>query len=51
MRLEVVVFDAYGTLFDVYSVGQLADTLYPARGRRLPRSGATSSWNTAAWCR
>ena len=51
MRLEVVVFDAYGTLFDVYSVGHLADTLYPGQGGRLPRSGATSSWNTAAWCR
>jgi 2-haloacid dehalogenase len=35
MRVEVVVFDAYGTLFDVYSVGQLADTLYPGQGAAI----------------
>ena len=35
MRIEVVVFDAYGTLFDVYSVGQLAETLYPGQGAAI----------------
>jgi 2-haloacid dehalogenase len=29
-----VLFDAYGTLFDVYSVAQLAEQLFPAEGRR-----------------
>ena len=30
-----VLFDAYGTLFDVYSVGLRAEQLYPGRGARL----------------
>ena len=30
-----VLFDAYGTLFDVYSVGQLAEQLFPGRGQDL----------------
>lgn len=30
--IKVVVFDAYGTLFDVYSIGALADSLYPGKG-------------------
>ncbi len=29
------MFDAYGTLFDVYSVGQLAEELFPGFGERL----------------
>lgn len=33
--IKVVVFDAYGTLFDVYSVGALADTLYPGQGAAI----------------
>ena len=32
---EAVLFDAYGTLFDVYSVGLLAEQLYPGRGDAL----------------
>ena len=32
---EAVLFDAYGTLFDVYSVGLLAEQLYPGRGEAL----------------
>lgn len=32
MTLKAVVFDAYGTLFDVYSIQALADTLYPGQG-------------------
>ena len=30
-----VLFDAYGTLFDVYSVGLLAEQLFPSFGERL----------------
>ena len=30
-----VLFDAYGTLFDVYSVGLLAEQLFPGAGERL----------------
>ena len=32
---RAVLFDAYGTLFDVYSVAQLADSLFPGRGEPL----------------
>jgi 2-haloacid dehalogenase len=32
---RAVVFDAYGTLFDVYSVGLLAEQLFPGRGDTL----------------
>ena len=32
MTFKLVVFDAYGTLFDVYSIGTLAETLYPGHG-------------------
>lgn len=32
---KVVVFDAYGTLFDVYSIGALADSLYPGSGQAI----------------
>ncbi len=28
-----VLFDAYGTLFDVYSVGLLAEQLFPGHGQ------------------
>lgn len=35
MAASVVVFDAYGTLFDVYSVGALAEKLYPGQGAAL----------------
>ena len=30
-----VVFDAYGTLFDVYSIGALAEQFYPGQGAAL----------------
>ena len=33
--IRVVVFDAYGTLFDVYSIGALAERLYPGQGAAL----------------
>ena len=32
MKIKTVVFDAYGTLFDVYSIQVLADALYPGHG-------------------
>jgi 2-haloacid dehalogenase len=32
MKIRAVVFDAYGTLFDVYSIQLLADSLYPGHG-------------------
>lgn len=32
---RAVLFDAYGTLFDVYSVGLLAEQLYPGHGQPL----------------
>lgn len=34
---RAVLFDAYGTLFDVYSVGELAEQLFPGHGERLTR--------------
>ena len=34
-RIQAVAFDAFGTLFDVYSVGLLAEQLYPGRGAQL----------------
>src|SRR6478735_5765702 len=33
--LRAVLFDAYGTLFDVYSVGLLAEQLFPGKGQAL----------------
>jgi 2-haloacid dehalogenase len=35
--IEAVVFDAYGTLFDVHSVIQRCDQLFPRRGEELSR--------------
>ena len=32
---RAVLFDVYGTLFDVYSVGVCAETLFPGSGERL----------------
>jgi 2-haloacid dehalogenase len=32
---KAVLFDAYGTLFDVYSVGLLAEQLFPGNGNAL----------------
>jgi 2-haloacid dehalogenase len=33
--IRLVVFDAYGTLFDVYSVSELAESLFPGHGSAL----------------
>ena len=35
MKIRAVLFDAYGTLFDVHSVALLAEQLYPGQGERL----------------
>jgi 2-haloacid dehalogenase len=35
MTPKAVLFDAYGTLFDVYSVGVLAEQLFPGQGEKL----------------
>lgn len=35
MEPRAVLFDAYGTLFDVYSVGLLAEQLFPGQGQPL----------------
>jgi len=32
MKIKAVVFDAYGTLFDVYSIQVLAESFYPGQG-------------------
>ena len=32
MSVQAIVFDAYGTLFDVYSIGALAERLFPGKG-------------------
>ncbi|MFN5095917.1 MAG: haloacid dehalogenase type II [Limnohabitans sp.] len=35
ITIQAAVFDAYGTLFDVYSIGALAERLYPGQGAAL----------------
>lgn len=35
MNIQAIAFDAYGTLFDVYSIGALADKLFPGKGAAL----------------
>ncbi|WP_292931633.1 haloacid dehalogenase type II [Noviherbaspirillum sp.] len=35
MTIHAIAFDAYGTLFDVYSIGALAERLFPKRGTAL----------------
>jgi 2-haloacid dehalogenase len=35
MKLRAVIFDAYGTLFDVHSVVLLAEQLFPGHGEKL----------------
>lgn len=32
---KLIAFDAYGTLFDVYSMGQLGEEMFPGRGQEL----------------
>lgn len=35
MSFQAIAFDAYGTLFDVYSIGTLAEKCYPGKGDAL----------------
>ena len=35
MKIKAVVFDAYGTLFDVYSIQTLAEQFYPSHGAAI----------------
>lgn len=35
MPVRAIIFDAYGTLFDVYSIGALAERFYPGKGAAL----------------
>jgi len=35
--IRAVVFDAYGTLFDVYAVGALAEQLFPGKGEAITK--------------
>lgn len=35
--IEAIIFDAYGTLFDVYSVGARAEQLFPTHGKALSK--------------
>lgn len=35
MTIHAIAFDAYGTLFDVYSISTLAEKLYPGKGAAL----------------
>jgi 2-haloacid dehalogenase len=35
VKIKAVIFDAYGTLFDVYSIQMLADELYPGKGAEI----------------
>jgi 2-haloacid dehalogenase len=35
MTIQAIVFDAYGTLFDVYSISALAEKLFPQKGIAL----------------
>ena len=37
MRLEALVFDAYGTLYDVHSVVRRCEALFPGKGTELSR--------------
>jgi 2-haloacid dehalogenase len=40
-NMQALVFDAYGTLFDVHSVTRLADSLFPDRGAALSQAWRT----------
>jgi len=40
-EISALVFDAYGTIFDVHSVGRLAESIFPGKGAAL-----SSIWRT-----
>jgi 2-haloacid dehalogenase len=35
MTIQAIIFDAYGTLFDVYSIGVTAEKLFPGKGEAI----------------
>jgi 2-haloacid dehalogenase len=39
MTIKAVVFDAYGTLYDVQSVAAVTDTAFPVTANSSARSG------------
>jgi len=39
MTIQAIAFDAYGTLFDVYSIGALAERLFSGKGAALAELG------------
>jgi len=41
LECSALVFDAYGTLFDVHSVAQLAESLFPGKGASLSQAWRT----------
>lgn len=40
-KIRALVFDAYGTLFDVFSIGTACEQLFPGRGTELTRTWRT----------
>src|SRR5678815_5222580 len=40
-EISALVFDAYGTLFDVHSVSALAESLFPGKGASLSQAWRT----------
>ncbi|HEV3240792.1 MAG TPA: hypothetical protein VG429_10345 [Casimicrobiaceae bacterium] len=46
IAVDALVFDAYGTLFDVQSVATLAERLFPGHGAALRSCGAASNSST-----
>ena len=40
-KLDALVFDAYGTLYDVHSVTALADSFFPGQGDALSQRWRT----------
>ena len=46
MAAEAMVFDAYGTLYDVHSVAARCEAFWPEKARSSRSSGARSSSST-----
>jgi 2-haloacid dehalogenase len=49
LAVDALVFDAYGTLFDVQSVFALAETLAPGRGRAIAQLWRTKQLEYTWW--
>ena len=45
--IKALAFDAYGTLFDVFSVTALCEQLFPGRATSWRKSGGSNNCNTA----